>query len=213
MSDLDNAPEATDATDATGASAAPASEDQHSSHRVLTMAGGCFWCLDAVYRRIRGVTSVESGYTGSDWPNPTYESVCSGRTGHAEAVRVGFDESVVGADLILDLFFTGHDPTTLNRQGHDVGTQYRSALFPADAADEELYRSAIRRNQENWPDPIVTTIEPLGTWYPAEDFHQDFYSNRPDVGYCHVIITPKLAKVRQRYSEWLVEPSENAGLS
>ncbi|MGW9552805.1 peptide-methionine (S)-S-oxide reductase MsrA [Citricoccus zhacaiensis] len=177
------------------------------------MAGGCFWCLDAVYRRIRGVTSVESGYTGSDWPNPTYESVCSGHTGHAEAVRVGFDESVVSADLILDLFFTGHDPTTLNRQGHDVGTQYRSALFPADAADEELYREAIRRNQENWADPIVTTIEPLGTWYPAEDFHQDFYSNRPDVGYCHVIITPKLAKVRQRYSEWLVEPSEGVGLS
>lgn len=213
MSDLDNAPEATDATDATIASEAPASEGQRSSHRVLTMAGGCFWCLDAVYRRIRGVTSVESGYTGSDWPNPTYESVCSGHTGHAEAVRVGFDESVVSADLILDLFFTGHDPTTLNRQGHDVGTQYRSALFPADAADEELYREAIRRNQENWADPIVTTIEPLGTWYPAEDFHQDFYSNRPDVGYCHVIITPKLAKVRQRYSEWLVEPSEGVGLS
>lgn len=199
MSDLENTP------------AAP--EHRQPSPRVLTVAGGCFWCLDAVYRRIRGVTAVESGYTGSQWPDPDYESVCTGRTGHAEAVRVAFDESVVSADMILDLFFTGHDPTTLNRQGHDVGTQYRSALFAADTADEELFRTAIRRNQENWADPIVTTIEPQATWYPAESFHQDFYTNRPDVGYCHVIITPKLAAVRRRYSSWLVEPSESVGLS
>nr|WP_255459416.1 peptide-methionine (S)-S-oxide reductase MsrA [Micrococcus sp. TA1] len=176
------------------------------SHRVLTVAGGCFWCLDAVYRRLRGITSVESGYTGSDWPDPDYETVCSGRTGHAEAVRVGFDESVISADMVLDIFFTGHDPTTLNRQGHDVGTQYRSALFADGAEDEALFRAAIERNQDNWAAPIVTTIEPAARWYPAEWYHQDFYTNRPDAGYCHVIITPKLAKVRQRYSAWLVEP-------
>ncbi|MCY1159311.1 MAG: msrA [Citricoccus sp.] len=176
------------------------------AHRVLTVAGGCFWCLDAVYRRIRGITAVESGYTGSDWPDPVYETVCSGITGHAEAVRVGFDESVISAEMVLDIFFTGHDPTTLNRQGHDVGTQYRSALFAADAEDEALFRSAIERNQDNWDAPIVTTIEPAARWYPAEWYHQDFYTNRPDAGYCHVIITPKLARVRQRYSAWLVEP-------
>jgi peptide-methionine (S)-S-oxide reductase len=183
------------------------------SHRVLTVAGGCFWCLDAVYRRIRGIKAVESGYTGSDWPGPTYETVCSGITGHAEAVRIGFDESVISADLVLDIFFTGHDPTTLNRQGHDVGTQYRSALFAADAADEALFRAAIERNQANWDAPIVTTIEPAARWYPAEWYHQDFYTNRPDAGYCHVIITPKLAKVRQRYSAWLVEPQPSMPLT
>jgi peptide-methionine (S)-S-oxide reductase len=183
------------------------------SHRVLTVAGGCFWCLDAVYRRIRGITAVESGYTGSAWPDPDYETVCSGITGHAEAVRVGFDESVISADMVLDIFFTGHDPTTLNRQGYDVGTQYRSALFAADAEDEALFRAAIERNQENWDAPIVTTVEPAARWYPAEWYHQDFYTNRPDAGYCHVIITPKLAKVRRRYSAWLVEPQASSPLT
>lgn len=180
-----------------------ATGDGRSSLRELTLAGGCFWCLDAVYRRIRGVQAVESGYTGGHTENPDYRQVCTGTTGHAEAVRVIFDESVVPAEVIMDLFFTGHDPTTLNRQGHDVGTQYRSALFPATTADEELFRAAIERHQPLWADPIVTTIEPAAPWYRAEEVHQDFYSRQPYNGYCQVIINPKLAAVRRRYAEWL----------
>lgn len=184
-------------------SAAPASGDGRSSLRELTLAGGCFWCLDAVYRRVRGVQSVESGYTGGHTEDPDYRSVCSGTTGHAEAVRVLFDESVVPAEIIMDLFFTAHDPTTLNRQGHDVGTQYRSALFPADERDEELFRQSIERHQQHWQDPIVTTVEPPAPWHRAEEVHQDFYSRQPFNGYCQVIIDPKLAAVRKRYAAWL----------
>lgn len=169
----------------------------------FVLAGGCFWCLDAVYRITRGVTSVESAYTGGHTADPDYHSVCQGTTGHAEAVAVTFDADTVSADTILDIFFTGHDPTTLNRQGHDVGTQYRSAMFPADAAQEQLFRAAIGRAQALFEDPVVTTVEPLGTLYPAESFHQDFYAKQPFNGYCQVVINPKLAKVRQRYAEFL----------
>ncbi|KAA9393243.1 peptide-methionine (S)-S-oxide reductase MsrA [Kocuria coralli] len=169
----------------------------------FVLAGGCFWCLDAVYRITRGVTSVESVYTGGRTENPDYYSVCSGTTGHAEAVVVAFDADVVPEETILDIFFTGHDPTTLNRQGHDVGTQYRSAMFPAEQHQELLFREAIERAQPLFDDPIVTTIEPLGIMYPAESYHQDFYAKQPFNGYCQVIINPKLAKVRQRYAEFL----------
>jgi peptide-methionine (S)-S-oxide reductase len=169
----------------------------------FVLAGGCFWCLDAVYRITRGVSSVVSGYTGGTVDHPSYHEVCSGTTGHAEAVAVTFDPSVVPADVILDLFFTGHDPTTLNRQGYDVGTQYRSAMFWADDEQRELFARSIERTQPHWDQPIVTTLEPLGPFWEAEPEHQDFYAAQPWNGYCRVIINPKLAKVRQRYSAWL----------
>lgn len=178
-------------------------EADASNELEFVLAGGCFWCQDAIYRKVEGVTFVESGYTGGTLPNPSYEAVCTGTTGHAEAVKVRFDPNVVPADVILDIFFTSHDPTTLNRQGNDVGPQYRSAMFPADQQQRDMFERSITRAQENWDDPIVTAIEPETTWYPAEDMHQDFYSKRPDVGYCQVIINPKLAGVRKHYSAWL----------
>lgn len=177
--------------------------DDRPASETFVLAGGCFWCLDAVYRITRGVTSVVSGYTGGATDRPSYGEVCSGTTGHAEAVAVTFDPSVVPADVVLDLFFTGHDPTTLNRQGYDVGTQYRSAMFWADDAQKELFERSIQRAQPLWDQPIVTTLEPLGKFWEAEPEHQDFYANQPWNGYCQVIINPKLAKVRQRYSAWL----------
>lgn len=177
--------------------------DDRPASETFVLAGGCFWCLDAVYRITRGVTSVVSGYTGGATDRPSYGEVCSGTTGHAEAVAVTFDPSVVPADVVLDLFFTGHDPTTLNRQGYDVGTQYRSAMFWADDAQKELFERSIQRAQPLWDQPIVTTLEPLGDFWAAEPEHQDFYANQPWNGYCQVIINPKLAKVRQRYSAWL----------
>jgi peptide-methionine (S)-S-oxide reductase len=173
------------------------------SSTTFVLAGGCFWCLDAVYRITRGVRSVVSGYTGGAVEDPSYHAVCTGRTGHAEAVAVTFDPAVVPEDVILDLFFTGHDPTTLNRQGYDVGTQYRSAMFYADDAQRALFERAIARAQPLWDQPIVTTLEPLGAFWEAEPEHQDFYAKQPWNGYCQVIINPKLSKVRQRYSAWL----------
>lgn len=178
---------------------------QPTDVRELILAGGCFWCLDAVYRRVRGVLEVESGYTGGRDPRPTYEAVCTGTTGHAEAVRVRFDAAVVPPEVIMDLFFTGHDPTSLNRQGHDVGTQYRSAVFARDEAEADFFVAQIARAQELYDRPIVTTIEPAGPWHPAEEVHQDFYARRPGNGYCRVVIDPKLAAVRRRYAAWLTE--------
>ncbi|WP_349827173.1 peptide-methionine (S)-S-oxide reductase MsrA [Brevibacterium litoralis] len=171
--------------------------------RTLTLAAGCFWCLDAVYRRTRGVTAVESGYTGGEVPDPTYRQVCTGTTGHAEAVRVTFDPEVVPEAVILGMFFTGHDPTSLNRQGHDVGTQYRSAMFYADEDQKEHFARAIRDAQQHFDAPLVTTLEPMSTWYPAEPEHQDFYTRNPLSGYCHVIIDPKVAAARTAYADWM----------
>lgn len=151
----------------------------------------------------RGVTSVVSGYTGGPLPHPTYEQICSGTTGHAEVVSVTFDEDIVPAEIILDMFFTQHDPTTLNRQGYDTGTQYRSSMFYTNDDDELAFRAAIERNQPNWRDPIVTEVTRLGPLYEAEGYHQDFYAQRPRFGYCQVIIDPKIAKVRKHYAEWL----------
>lgn len=167
------------------------------------LGGGCFWCLDAIYQMTKGVESVVSGYTGGALPNPTYEQIGTGMTGHAEVVAVTFDENVVPAEVILDMFFTQHDPTTLNRQGYDVGTQYRSSMFYENLEDKALFEAAIVRNQPNWKDPIVTEVTPLGHFYEAEDYHQDFYAQRPGFGYCQVIINPKISKVRKHYAEWL----------
>src|SRR5690625_617345 len=179
-------------------------QQENANARTLIVGGGCFWCQDAVYRQTRGVLESECGYIGGHVENPTYEQVSTGTTGHAEAVKVTFDESVIDADTILDILFASHDPTTLNRQGADVGPQYRSALFPQAPEDKELFERAIERHQKYWSDPIVTTIEDEATWWPAEPEHQNFYQRNPNWGYCQVVINPKLAKVRKHYSAWLV---------
>lgn len=171
--------------------------------KTFVLGGGCFWCLDAIYQITKGVESVVSGYTGGALPNPSYEQICTGMTGHAEVVAVTFDEDIVPAEVILDMFFTQHDPTTLNRQGYDVGTQYRSSMFYADLEQKKLFEEAIARNQANWSDPIVTEVSPLGNFYTAESYHQDFYAQRPGFGYCQVIINPKISKMRKHYAEWL----------
>jgi len=172
--------------------------------RTVHLAGGCFWCLDAVYRTLRGVTDVVSGYTGGTVPNPSYELVCTGATGHAEAVKVVFDESVIPLDVILDVFFTLHDPRQLNRQGNDIGTQYRSAMFFTSDEEREAFEAARDRAAEIWPGTIVTTIEPLGEWYDAEEYHQDFFAKNPGQGYCLAVALPKVQKVRKAYSGYVV---------
>ncbi|MGG5171480.1 peptide-methionine (S)-S-oxide reductase MsrA [Pseudarthrobacter sp. J1738] len=169
----------------------------------FVLAGGCFWCLDAVYQKTVGVQSVISAYTGGAMENPDYYSVCSGTTGHAEVVAVTFDPEQVPEDVILDMFFALHDPTTLNRQGYDVGTQYRSAMFYSSPEQRELFAAAINRNQALWSAPIVTELTPLGVVYEAEAIHQDYFAKFPEQGYCQVIINPKLAKARKYYSAWL----------
>ncbi len=167
----------------------------------LTLAGGCFWCTEAVFKDVIGVESVESGYLGGDVPNPTYQQVCGGRTGHAEAIRVGFDPEQVSMDDLFDIFFATHDPTQLNRQGNDVGTQYRSAIFPDGPEQEAAARAAIARAQASASKPIVTTIEPMSTWYPAEGYHQDYWetSGRSNP-YCLAVIPPKLQKLRKSFA-------------
>ena len=167
------------------------------------LAGGCFWCLDAAYRPLRGVVEVLSCYTGGDTVQPSYEQVCTGRTGHAEAVAVTFDPTVIPSQVILDAFFTMHDPTQLNRQGNDVGTQYRSAMFPTDDTQGEIFEAAITRASDWWPAKIVTTIEPLGEVYPAEEYHQDFFAKNPTQGYCLAVAAPKVSKIRAAFSEYL----------
>jgi len=167
----------------------------------VTLAGGCFWCTEAVFKDVIGVDSVESGYIGGHTQDPSYREVCSGSTGHAEAIRVGFDPDQVSLGDVLDIFFATHDPTQLNRQGNDVGTQYRSAVFPADAEQEAAMRAAIGRAQGDLSKPIVTTVEPMSTWYPAEDYHQDYWetSGRSNP-YCMAVIPPKLQKLRKSFA-------------
>ena len=166
-----------------------------------TLAGGCFWCLEAVYEQVRGVEKVVNGYTGGTATDPTYREVCSGNTGHAEAVQLTFDSDVVTYRQLLDLFFTMHDPTTLNRQGADVGTQYRSAIFHHDDEQRRIAEEVIAGFTERrvWPSPIVTEVQPLEVFYDAEDYHQQYYRNNPWAGYCQVIIAPKVAKLRKEH--------------
>ncbi|MBD8484184.1 MULTISPECIES: peptide-methionine (S)-S-oxide reductase MsrA [Frigoribacterium] len=170
----------------------------------FVLAGGCFWCLDAVYRTLDGVTEVVSGYTGGDTERPSYDDVCTGRTGHAEAVAVGFDPEKLPADVVLDVFFTLHDPRQLNRQGADVGTQYRSAMFAADHDQEALFQAARDRASEAWGGGVVTTIEPLSTWYDAEEHHQDFFAKNPGQGYCTAVALPKVTKIRKSYAKYVL---------
>ena len=171
------------------------------AQEIATLAGGCFWCTEAVYQNLKGVSAVESGYIGGTVENPTYEQVCSGSTGHAEAIRITFDPDVISYGDLLDIAFATHDPTTLNRQGNDVGTQYRSAIFPHSPSQEAEARAAIARAQPDHAAPIVTMIEPLATWYPAEDYHQQYWDRVGDRNpYCMAVIPPKLAKLRKGFA-------------
>jgi peptide-methionine (S)-S-oxide reductase len=166
------------------------------------LAGGCFWCLDAVYRRLKGVSEVVSGYAGGSTSDPTYDDVSTGATGHAEVVQITFDEKVIPAKTILDLFFLIHDPTTLNRQGNDVGTQYRSAMFYTTESQKEIFEAATERAKEHWDNPIVTELNELVVFYPAEDYHQDYFNKNPGNGYCSIVIEPKIVKARKAYAKW-----------
>ncbi|HEX8641778.1 MAG TPA: peptide-methionine (S)-S-oxide reductase MsrA [Allosphingosinicella sp.] len=169
-----------------------------------TLAGGCFWCTEAVFKDVIGVEAVESGYTGGDVPVPSYQQVCGGDTGHAEAIRITYDDQAIRYDQLLDIFFATHDPTQLNRQGNDVGTQYRSAIFPHDREQEEAARRAIERAQADWQQPIVTSIEPLGEWWPAEAQHQDYWESEGQRNpYCLAVIPPKLQKLRKSFAQRL----------
>lgn len=169
---------------------------------IATLAGGCFWCTEAVYQNLKGVQSVESGYIGGKNANPTYEQVCSGATGHAEAIRVTYDPTVISYADLLDIFFATHDPTTLNRQGNDVGTQYRSAIFPHSEGQAAEAKAGIARAQADHGNPIVTTIEPDAPWYPAEDYHQKYWDRAGDRNpYCMAVIPPKLAKLRKGFGD------------
>ncbi len=169
------------------------------------IGGGCFWCTEAVFLELDGVTGVKSGYTGGAVANPTYEQVCTGRTGHAEVIRITYDPDVISYADLLRVFFATHDPTTPNRQGNDVGTQYRSSIFPADAEQERIAREVIAEIDQRgiWGRPIVTTIEPLTVFYPAETYHDDYYARYPNAGYCRVIVAPKVAKVRKEFTDRL----------
>lgn len=174
-----------------------------------TLGGGCFWCLEAVYDQLRGVTGVVSGYAGGDADNPTYEQVSSGRTGHAEVVQVTYDADVLSFDDVLDVFFTIHDPTTPNRQGADIGTQYRSIILYHDEAQREAVERKIQEFTEAglWDDPIVTQVEPLEAFYPAEEYHQRYFERNPNKGYCQFVIAPKVAKFRKAFMDRLKEPA------
>jgi peptide-methionine (S)-S-oxide reductase len=171
----------------------------------FVLGGGCFWCIDAVFRRLRGVTRVESGYAGGDTDSPNYYQVATGKTGHAEVVRVTFDESVIPAETILDIFFSIHDPTTRNRQGADVGTQYRSVMLYQDNEQEQMFKSAIKRAVDFWDNPIVTELKPLSKFFVAEDEQQDYFNKQPNAGYCQIVIVPKVIKARAAYTKWFKE--------
>jgi peptide-methionine (S)-S-oxide reductase len=180
---------------------------QQAATEVAILGGGCFWCLEAVYLEARGVTRVESGYMGGDKPDPTYEQVCAGTTGHAEVVRLEFDPAVISYRDILEMFFTIHDPTTLNRQGNDVGTQYRSVIFFTSPEQEATARKVVAEMASVWDGPIVTQIEPARTWYKAEAYHQDYFNQHPLQGYCAFVVGPKVAKFRKMFANRLKEPA------
>lgn len=173
--------------------------------QTITLGGGCFWCLEAVFDRLEGVTDVVSGYAGGRVPNPSYKEVCSGQTGHAEVVRVTFDADVIALPEVLDVFFAMHDPTTLNRQGADVGTQYRSAIYYEAPEHETVATETIAalNAADIWSNPIVTEVAPLDIFYPAEDYHQEYFARNPNQGYCRVVVAPKVSKLRQKFSHRL----------
>jgi len=179
--------------------------DIQNRKEVATLAGGCFWCLEAVYTELKGVEKVESGYSGGSVPNPSYRLVCTGTTGHAEVVQITFDPLVVSFRELLEVFFTIHDPTTRNRQGADVGPQYRSAIFYHSPGQKSTAEQVIREIEaaKIWPATIVTEVMPFEAFYKAEDYHQDYFKNNPEQGYCQVVIAPKVSKFRHKFFEKL----------
>ena len=180
-------------------------EDPVTKREVATLAGGCFWCLEAVFVELRGVERVESGYAGGRVPTPSYQQVCTGATGHAEVVQVTFDPEELSYRDLLHVFFAIHDPTTLNRQGADVGTQYRSAIFTHSPEQERTAREVIAELNASgvWDRPIVTEVVPLEAFYPAEEYHRDYFTRNPEQGYCRVVVAPKVAKFRKQFLERL----------
>ncbi|PKO52877.1 MAG: peptide-methionine (S)-S-oxide reductase [Betaproteobacteria bacterium HGW-Betaproteobacteria-2] len=172
---------------------------------IAILAGGCFWCLEPVFTQLAGVRKVVSGYTGGFASDPTYKQVCTGTTGHAEAIEIHFDPAIISFEQLLEVFFTAHDPTTPNRQGNDIGTQYRSAVFYLDDEQKTIAEQMIAKvDAENWwPDPVVTEVTSASTFYPAEDYHQYYYANNPRQPYCMAVAAPKVAKIRAKYSALL----------
>lgn len=172
------------------------------STKKAVLAGGCFWCTEAIYKRLRGVVTVMPGYAGGETENPTYEQVSSGTTGHAEAIEIEYDPAVIPYEKLLTIFFHTHNPTTLNQQGADVGTQYRSAVFYQDDAEKEIAERIIQEleTEHVYPDPIVTEITPFTNFYPAENYHQDYYDRNQNQGYCNIVISPKIAKLMKDYA-------------
>lgn len=170
-----------------------------------TFAGGCFWCLEAVFTQLRGVVSVESGYSNGAHPAPTYEAVCSGTTGHAEVIRIRFDPQQISYRQLLEVFFAIHDPTTLNRQGHDIGTQYRSGIYTHSAQQAEAAQAMIAAltREAAFPAPIVTEVQPVHNYHPAEAYHRRYAERHPEQGYCVWVVAPKVAKSRERFATWL----------
>ena len=171
-----------------------------SNVQTVTLGAGCFWCVEAVFQAIPGVISAVSGYSGGNIKNPGYREVCTGRTGHAEVVQVTFDADIVPLDLVLDVFFATHDPTTLNRQGADVGTQYRSAIYFHEESHKAIAEAALLRAQSDWGNPIVTEITAFEVFYPAEDYHQAYYELNQEAPYCRAVIAPKMAKFRKEFA-------------
>ena len=183
----------------------PSTKPISPNRSIATLAGGCFWCLEAVYTDLKGVEMVESGYSGGHVDNPSYHAVCTGSTGHAEVVQITFDPQVITYRDLLQVFFTIHDPTTLNRQGGDVGTQYRSAIFYHDDDQKMIAEEVIAEVESSkiWADPIVTQLQPFQVFFKAEEYHQNYYQRNPYQGYCQVVIAPKVAKFRKMYLERL----------
>ena len=175
------------------------------NQQTITLGGGCFWCTEAVFDRVRGITDVESGYTNGHTINPTYEQICEGDTGHAEVVRLTFDADEISLEEILEIFFHTHDPTTLNRQGNDVGTQYRSGIYTTNEQQAEVARTLISELTQAgaYDAPIVTEVQPLASYWPAEDYHQDYFLNHPNQGYCAFVVGPKVQKFRGAFARWV----------
>lgn len=171
--------------------------------QIATFGGGCFWCIEAVIQRLKGIESVVSGYTGGETDNPTYRAICTGKTGHAEVIQVTFDADVISYDDLITIFMTSHDPTTLNRQGADRGTQYRSIILYHNDEQRDIAKVVIDRLSNSFSDPIVTQLIPLEKFYPAETYHQNYYNNNSFAGYCRVVIDPKISKLRAQYADRL----------
>lgn len=167
----------------------------------LIVGGGCFWCTEAVFEQLKGVSDVESGYANGETLNPTYTDICTGATGHAEVIKITYDDSIITSDTLLDIFFVVHNPTTLNQQGGDRGTQYRSTILYTDEETKEVAEAALEAAQADYSDSIVTTIEPLDIYYKAEAYHQDYYQQNPMQGYCNAVIPPKLAKLKAKFGK------------